>query len=99
MTEGFGLLSSVNGSQNTYLGFHAGVGEGRGGTCSCPGNEQAIIETVNMPWTHTRMLTDALLASSDGRDSWSPDFKLDSPEPASENCHPSDGMEKRRGGE
>lgn len=56
------MFSSVTGSQNIWSGsFHADVG-GAGEKCSCGGDEQAIIETVNMPRTHAVMLTDALPA-------------------------------------
>ena len=38
------------------------MGVGRGSKCSCGGDEQAITEAINMPWTHAVMLTDALPA-------------------------------------
>lgn len=60
MTRGCGVLSSVTGSQNIWLGsFHADGG-GQGSRRSCGGEEQAVAGTVNMPGTHAVMLTDAL---------------------------------------
>lgn len=58
------------------------MGVGQGSKCSCGGDEQAITETINMPWTHAVMLTDALPARFRWERLPSPDFKLDSPEPS-----------------